>query len=186
MLTGGRTGAAGAGATFIASRMARRIAIWTQGGDEFARVTSQDTVMGVDGKEHVSDQATIWRWRKAFQNDFAARMGWTISDFAHAGHESAGSGEWTGGDRAVEMDVTVGQTVTLDANGSTDPDGRGLHYHWFHYAEAGHCGWQSGGLDADRRGNSAGHGQGGCGMPSAVAAGMMPCRVQARRMLFWR
>ncbi len=24
-------------------------AIWTQGGDEFARVTSQDTVTGVDG-----------------------------------------------------------------------------------------------------------------------------------------
>ena len=33
--------------------------IWTQGGDEFARVTSQDTVIGIDGVEHVSDQATI-------------------------------------------------------------------------------------------------------------------------------
>ena len=41
-------------------------AIWTQGGDEFARVDSRDTVTGVDGKEHVSDQATIWRWREAF------------------------------------------------------------------------------------------------------------------------
>ena len=38
--------------------------IWTQGGDTFSRVTSQDTV-GI----HVSDQATIWRWREAFQND---------------------------------------------------------------------------------------------------------------------
>lgn len=36
-------------------------AIWTQGGDMFSRVTSQDTMIGVDGKEHVSDHATIWR-----------------------------------------------------------------------------------------------------------------------------
>ena len=41
-------------------------AIWTQGGDLFGRVTSQDTVMGVDGEDTSSDQATIWRWREAF------------------------------------------------------------------------------------------------------------------------
>src|SRR5260370_33877190 len=35
-------------------------AIWTQGGDLFPRVTSQDTVIGADGKIYVSDQATIW------------------------------------------------------------------------------------------------------------------------------
>ncbi|MGC8549733.1 MAG: DUF1593 domain-containing protein, partial [Acidobacteriaceae bacterium] len=67
-------------------------AIWTQGGDEFFRTTSQDRVMGVDGRVHVSDQATIWRWRKAFQDDFAARMDWTMEDFAHANHPLSGSG----------------------------------------------------------------------------------------------
>ena len=116
--------------------------IWTQGGDEFARVTSQDTVAGLDGKEHVSDQATIWRWRTAFQNDFAARMGWTHLDFAHASHEPLAVVNGKAGTGPVEMDVTVGQTVVLDAAGSSNPDlpgpdGRGLHYHWFHYAEAG-------------------------------------------------
>ena len=112
-------------------------AMWTQGGDEFARVTSQDTVKGVDGKEHVSDQATIWRWRTAFQNDFAARMGWTVEDFAHATHEPLAVVNGKGGTAPVEMDVTVGQTVMLDAAGSSDPNGRGLQYRWFHYAEAG-------------------------------------------------
>jgi hypothetical protein len=112
-------------------------AIWTQGGDEFKRVDSRDTVTGVDGKEHTSDQATIWRWREAFQNDFAARMSWTTSDYKHANHSPIASVNGQGGTAPVEMDVPVGQTITLDAGQSSDPDGQAIHYHWFHYAEAG-------------------------------------------------
>jgi hypothetical protein len=112
-------------------------AIWTQGGDEFARVTSQDTVVGVDGAEHVSDQATIWRWREAFQNDFAARMGWTVLDFAHASHNPVVEVNGHAGTAPLEMDVEVGQPVELDASRSSDPDGRALDFRWFHYAEAG-------------------------------------------------
>ena len=112
-------------------------ALWTQGGDEFMRVTSQDTVAGVDGQVHVSDQATIWRWRDAFQNDFAARIGWTFEDYAHASHEPVAIVNGHAGTAPLEMDVTAGQSLTLDAGGSVDPDGHGLQYHWFHYAEAG-------------------------------------------------
>jgi len=112
-------------------------AIWTQGGDEFARVTSQDTVKGVDGAEHVSDQATIWRWREAFQNDFAARMTWTEADFAHSNHNPLAVVNGQSGTTPIEMDVNVGQEVTLDASQSSDPDGQSIHFHWFHYAEAG-------------------------------------------------
>ena len=54
---------------------------WTQGGDSFpGRDNSKDTVTGVDGKTYTSDQATIWRWRTAFQHDFAARMDWTMKE----------------------------------------------------------------------------------------------------------
>ena len=61
-------------------------AFWTQGGDASSRFISQDTVTGADGKLYTSDRSTIWRWREAFQNDFAACVQWTISDFNHANH----------------------------------------------------------------------------------------------------
>ena len=41
-------------------------AIWTQGGDMFSRVTSQDTVTGMDGKEYTSDQATDLAMARSF------------------------------------------------------------------------------------------------------------------------
>ena len=47
---------------------------------------AEDEVLGVDGKWHTSNKATIWRWRSAYQNDFAARMDWTIKPYAEANH----------------------------------------------------------------------------------------------------
>ena len=114
--------------------------IWTQGGDLFSRVTSQDTVTGADGNEHTSDQATIWRWREAFQNDFAARMDWTVADYAHANHNPLVEVNGQSGTAPIVIDAEVGKPVRLDASGSHDPDGQGLHYTWLHYAEAGGTG----------------------------------------------
>ena len=114
--------------------------IWTQGGDMFSRITSQDTVTGVDGKTYVSDQATIWRWREAFQNDFAARMSWTVSDFAHANHNPIAVVNGQAGTAPIQIDAEVGKPVVLDARGSHDPDGQTMHFAWFHYAEAGGTG----------------------------------------------
>ncbi len=69
-------------------------AFWTQGGDSFAgRDSSRDTVLGIDGKTYTSDQATIWRWRTAFQHDFAARHGLDDQAAGRGQPQSAGRRE---------------------------------------------------------------------------------------------
>jgi Protein of unknown function (DUF1593) len=143
--------------------------IWTQGGDMFRRVTSADTVVGADGKEHSSDHATVWRWRPAFQNDFAARMDWTVKDYAQANHPPFVA--LKGNNRIT---VKAGTSVILDASGSTDPDGNKLSYNWFAYQEAG---------DANAIAEVSVKGNGSKATVAAVSPcrkawidGMIPCR----------
>jgi hypothetical protein len=111
--------------------------IWSQGGDLFPRVTSQDTVIGVDRRPHTSDQATIWRWRQAYQNDFAARMDWTVKPYARANHNPQVRVNGIPGIAPMVIDARVGTPVTLDAAGTRDPDRNRLQFTWFHYQEAG-------------------------------------------------
>ena len=42
--------------------------------------------MGSDGRWHSGNHETIWRWREAYQNDFAARMDWTIKEYKEVNH----------------------------------------------------------------------------------------------------
>jgi hypothetical protein len=110
---------------------------WTQGGDSYpGRDNSKDSVTGVDGRVYTSDQATIWRWRNAFQHDFAARMAWTIDD-VRANHNPEVVVNGATGKAPVLIDATIDVPLTLDASGTRDPDGNKLRYTWFFYPEAG-------------------------------------------------
>jgi hypothetical protein len=114
--------------------------MWTQGGDMFTRVTSRDKVTGIDGKSYYSDQATVWRWRTAFQHEFAARMDWTIKSFKEANHNPVVVVNGKDGTAPITIEAEVGQPITLDASTTRDPDGNKLTYKWFHYEEAGYTG----------------------------------------------
>lgn len=97
--------------------------IWTDASDE---------VLGQDGRWHDDQYATVWRWRSAFQNDFAARMAWTTKPYAQVNHPPV--------PRLATPDrITArpGDRVNLSALGSSDPDGDALSYNWFVYEEAG-------------------------------------------------
>jgi hypothetical protein len=120
---------------------------------------SRDTVVGTDGKSYTSDQATIWRWREAFQHDFAARMDWTINDVAHANHNPDVVVNGVEGKAPLMLEATVGTPLSLDASKSRDRDGNQLRYAWIFYAEAGS------GLP------NVGGGRGGGGPGSAAAPG---------------
>lgn len=100
---------------------------WTQGGDSYpGRDNSRDTVIGIDGRPHTTDQATIWRWRDAFQRDFAARMDWTVKSPADSNHNPVAVVNGAGGRAPLTIETTLGAPVTLDASASTDPDGHAL------------------------------------------------------------
>jgi hypothetical protein len=93
---------------------------------------AEDEVRGADGHWHTSNKAAIWRWRPAYQNDFAARMDWTVQPYAEANHPPVP--RLGHPDR---LEARAGQRVELSAEGSSDPDGHALSYEWFHYGEAG-------------------------------------------------
>jgi hypothetical protein len=113
-------------------------AFWTQGGDSYpGQDSSRDTVVGVDGGTYTSDQATIWRWRPAFQHDFAARMDWTLKGPREANHNPRVVVNGSTGRGPIALDATVGAPLVLDAAGTDDPDGDRLTYRWFVYPEAG-------------------------------------------------
>lgn len=93
---------------------------------------AEDEVMGFDGRWHTSNKATVWRWREAFQNDFAARMDWTIKPYSEANHPPVAKLKTPN-----RLTATPGDKIELSAEGSTDPDGNQLSYEWFYYGEAG-------------------------------------------------
>ncbi|KAK7751987.1 hypothetical protein SLS62_005949 [Diatrype stigma] len=97
---------------------------------------TSDVAVGVDGDIHVSAFATIWRWRAAYQYDFAARMQWTLeADFSKNNHQPVAIVNDTCGPQEMTIKYKFGDSIVLDATESWDPDNDSLKYSWFHYRE---------------------------------------------------
>ena len=72
--------------------------------------------------------SSVYRWRPAFQADFAARLDWCVKPFEKANHPPVVriSNQST-------LPVKPGEVVTLNASGTTDPDGNELTFEWSIY-----------------------------------------------------
>ena len=100
----------------------------------------RNPIVAEKSTEYISAQATILRWREAYQHDFAAHMDWCIADtFEKANHNpvavvyaDAGKGK-----AVAKIRVEPGIRVSLNAEETYDPNGDQLTYRWFVYKEAG-------------------------------------------------
>ncbi len=94
--------------------------IWTDAVDE---------VIGIDGKTYKTNQATIWRWRQAYQHDFAARIDWTVAEnYQDANHNPVAAFAHDTRKGVVTFEVRSGEMVTLSAAGTFDPGGHNILY----------------------------------------------------------
>ncbi|HJS06915.1 MAG TPA: nucleoside hydrolase-like domain-containing protein [Pirellulales bacterium] len=74
---------------------------------------------------------SLARWAAHLQNDFAARMDWCVRGRADANHPPVV--KVAGG---LVRKVRSGESVTLDASATSDPDGNKLALEWIVYPEA--------------------------------------------------
>ncbi|EXF79329.1 hypothetical protein CFIO01_02064 [Colletotrichum fioriniae PJ7] len=131
---------------------------WGGWGGRYSRVTeaadineygtSMDTAVSVSGLDHQSPGATVWRWRDAYQDDFAARMQWTVTDrFEDATHPPNIDVNGSINFDAMEIFLSSKDSVVLDASETYDPDHpesfTHLEFEWYAYTEAS-VAWASG------------------------------------------
>ena len=80
--------------------------------------------------------AAIKRWSKGYDNDFAARMGWSItSKYEDANHHPIAVVNGDSSRRVLELSAAPGSSAKLEATGSSDPDKDALNYSWSFYKE---------------------------------------------------
>ncbi len=108
--------------------------IWTNAEDSLQpyRYSEYGRPVRRDSTTYTGNQVSLWRWREDFQNDFSARMDWTVMDYEEANHPPVVK-------LAHDDSLTVrsGEIFGLNADGSYDPDGDSISYLWFQYPEAG-------------------------------------------------
>ena len=80
----------------------------------------------------------ISRWSTAYNNDFAARMDWSInSNYADVNHHPIAIVNGDSTKQVIEVNAVPGKTYDLRAEASFDPDGNTLSYKWFYYKDPG-------------------------------------------------
>jgi hypothetical protein len=107
--------------------------VWTDIAD------TRDRVEVEPGRSETSNQATVWRWREPFQNDFACRMDWCVAtDFQKANHNPHAVLNGDASTGVALISARAGSRVKLTAEGTdAGDDGQNVTIAWRIYREAG-------------------------------------------------
>ncbi|KAI1016472.1 hypothetical protein LB503_010236 [Fusarium chuoi] len=102
--------------------------------------TSGDALINTKGQSWFSPYATIWRWRDAYQDDFAARMQWTLVDsFEEGAHPPSINVNGSTSSEPLRFKVGLKDAIVFDASNTIDTDSQhdssGLEFEWYSYAE---------------------------------------------------
>jgi hypothetical protein len=89
------------------------------------------------GKKYNNIFTPVWRWRRAFYNDFVCRMDWCKKSYQEANHHPVAAFAKDRSDDIIRLKAKAGEMIDLDASASTDPDGDKLEISWWIYKEAG-------------------------------------------------
>lgn len=107
------------------------------------------SMSGVKGEERKFDPYEMYgntpdgtkaikRWSKGYDNDFAARMDWSItSKYEEANHHPVAILNGDTSRKVLEIPASAGASIELSAKGSIDPDRNDLSYAWSYYKEPG-------------------------------------------------
>ncbi|CAK7235907.1 hypothetical protein SBRCBS47491_009455 [Sporothrix bragantina] len=112
----------GWGGRYMRPQSEEDCALWGADANHYLN-TEDERVRGDDGGVYTSHQATIWRWRDAMQDDFAARMHWTLTDdFEAAAHPPVVVVNGHVGPEPLMLKVAPGSSHVLDAIATYMPD----------------------------------------------------------------
>lgn len=107
-------------------------------GDFYMFIEDVDLWTNPETGEVFNDWFTpVWRWRRAFFNDFQCRMDWCIQPYEKANHNPVAAINGDKSNAFILKTVTRGETLVFDASATSDPDGDEIDFLWYNYKESG-------------------------------------------------
>ncbi|WP_020529053.1 nucleoside hydrolase-like domain-containing protein [Flexithrix dorotheae] len=90
-----------------------------------------------NNKLYENTYTPVWRWRRAYFDDFKCRMDWCVAEYEEANHNpiAAINGDET--EKIHHIKTKQGEIINFDASASKDPDGDPINFIWWIYEEAG-------------------------------------------------